>query len=415
MNPTSGKKLAFGPWLRRRLWPNRKATGAGSVTIRLAVAVIALGTGSLILTMGIVDGFQEVIPQKVKGFWGDAQLMHTEIGNAIEPKPFTYGDSLSKVVRASKAVTDAQPYTLKAGIISNDSGFVGVLLKGVAIDYKSLLLEKSLRAGRMPRYSPDSLGLETLIPQSVATQLGVGVGDGIVCYFIQQPPRARKFTITGIYQTGVESEFGKPYLITDVRQLQKLNNWDSLTFSGVQVGVTTDSDPVLAAKAISENLPPELTVHAIETLYPQLFAWLGLFDTNEMVILCIMLAVAGINMLGVMLVLILEKSQVIGVLKALGTSSNQLSRIFLGRASFEAFKGIAIGLVIGLGISLAQIQFGLIQLDEASYYVKAVPIHLDYMKIAALAIGEFAVCMAIAWVPLLTLRRLSPVKAMKYV
>jgi lipoprotein-releasing system permease protein len=267
----------------------------------------------------------------------------------------------------------------------------------------------------MPTYSEDSLSLETLIPKSVATQLGVGVGDGIVCYFIQQPPRARKFKICGIYQTGVESEFGKPYLITDVRQLQKLNNWDSVTFSGVQVDVTKDSDPLLAARSISENLPPELTVHALETLYPQLFAWLGLFDTNELVILCIMLAVAGINMLGVMLVLILEKSQVIGVLKALGTSSYQLSRIFMGRASVEALKGIAIGLILGLGLCFAQMQFGLIQLDEASYYVKAVPIRLDYVKIVSLAVGEFLVCMAIAWVPLLTLRRLSPVKAMKYV
>ena len=382
--------------------------------VRIAVAAVAFGIAIMLIAMAIVDGFQVAIPAKITGFWGDVQLSSVEPNEGIEARPFAFTPENAARLRTLAGVQTVAPFAIKAGVAKTDSDFEGVMLKGVARSYPLTYIAQHLTAGHLPQLSDTGASSECLIPQTLADKLQIGVGSRLFLYFIQRPPRVRRFTICGIYKTGVEVEFGRPYLICDLRQVQTLNNWDSTLVSGAEATLAPYADGYAVANEMRKALPPDITATAAQDSYPQVFAWLGLFDTNETVVIVLMLAVAGINVVSALLILILERTQMIGLLKALGQSDAHIRNIFLWNAAYVVAVGLLLGNTFGLGFCWLEATHPFIPLDEESYYVPAVPIVVHWGKVLAVNVGTLIACLVAVLAPIAAAKRVSPVKALRF-
>ncbi|OYT13156.1 MAG: hypothetical protein B6I19_06510, partial [Bacteroidetes bacterium 4572_114] len=275
---------------------------------------------------------------------------------------------------------------------------------------------KNIVEGDLITIDPEKRTNDILISKRIADKLEFNLGDEVRIYFINPDeisPRGRKFTIKGIYETGLE-EFDDLFVIGDIRHIQKLNNWESNQVSGFEVYVDDFRDMGGAYKLVYNTIGYHLNAESIQDLYPQIFDWLDLQDINVIIILILMIAVATINMVSTLLILILEKTNMIGILKALGTKNTSVRKVFLYNAVYIIGKGLLWGNLFGLTIAILQQQFGFIGLDQESYYVSAVPIQLELLPIVLLNIGILAICILFLLIPSYIITKISPVKAIRW-
>ena len=381
--------------------------------VRIALAGVALGFAVMIVTLAIVTGFKIEIRDKVIGFGSHVQISNYDENNSYETKPIERSDSFETALSNIEGVKHVQEFATKAGIIKTETEIEGVVAKGVAKDYDWTYFKNHLVEGEIFSVNDSSKSDAVLISKNLSKLLKLKVGDGLVMYFIQQPPRARKFHISGIYETGLE-EFDNKFVFCDIAHIRKLNDWNEKQTGGYELSVKDFSKLDEVASDVYNMTPSYLNARTIRDLYPQIFDWLGLQDINGVIIIVLMLVVSGINMISALLIIILERVNLIGMLKALGAVNFSVRKTFLYVAAFLIGRGLLIGNIVGIGLCLLQKQTGLIHLDQSSYYISYIPINLSIPDILLLNAGTLLICVAMMILPTLIITKITPLKALRF-
>ena len=397
---------------------NRKK--ATPPAIRVAVAGVALLLAVMILSVAIVIGFKQEIRNKVVGFGAHIQITSFDNNMTYEKQPIQYTDSLHDVLAAHDGIKQIDPVGTKLGMIKTDSDFMGVALKGVPVGYNWSFFDKYLVDGALPALNDSATSNEVLVSKFIADKLNLHIGDKIYCYFVQDQVRARRFTISGIYQTDF-LDYDKLLIIGDVRHVQRLNNWNADQYSEIELLVndfdqTDDIAYDLYVQLIDR--PDDYGTHyypqSIRTLNPIFFGWLDLLDMNVWIILILMAAVSGFTMISGLLIIILERANMIGVLKALGANNTSIRQIFLYVSTFLVGKGMIWGNIIGITLCLLQQQFHIIKLNPEAYYVPYVPIEINPWYILWLNVGCMVISVLMLIVPSYLVALIRPAKSIKF-
>ncbi len=402
---------------KRIIAAKQDKSSVSSPIIKIAIAAIALGMIIMMIAIATGVGLQKKIKEKISGFNGHVQISNYEENNSkITINPVSLTQDFYPNFTDIDGIKNVQSYASKGGIIRTDTDFEGIVLKGVNIDFDWSFFETYLTEGSILNLS-DEMSSEVLISKLTANRLELKLGDTFNTFFVKndptKAPNARKFKIVGIFNSGFK-EFDENYIIGDIKQIQRLNKWSQDQVGGFEVLLDDFDELKVKGDQIYSSVPSTLNAVTIAEKYPTIFEWLSLFDNNIIVIIGIMVLIAGINMITALLVLILERTQMIGILKALGNSNWSIRKIFLYNAGYLISIGLLVGNVIGIGILLAQKYFGIIQLNPETYYVSQAPVYLNVQYILLLNIGTLLLCLLMLLVPSYIVSKISPVKAIKF-
>lgn len=395
------------------LQSNRKQSGFSKLIINLAMSAVAVSVLVMILAICIVKGYQHQVRDKLTGFNAPIQVSSLDLNNSFESMPLERDSLLEHLIPLQKGVSFIQFYATKPGIIKTEDAFEGIVLKGVDSAYHWDFIQKHLVEGAVPSFSGEASSQEIVLSAITANRLHFKLGDAVYIYFIQDPPRVRKFKVVGIFDTGM-GELDELYAFVDIRQVQKLNNWSNYEVSGYEIGLNQIRDLDQMKYQLSEVTPFNMAIQSISDLFPALFDWLDLLDLNVVIILVLMLLVASINMITALLILILERTQMIGLLKSLGATNKQVGEVFLFMAAHIIVKGLLLGNIVGLGLAFLQQKFAFIKLDQKSYYLNRVPIEFDWQLILGVNLISFVLCIFILLIPVQLVSKVSPVKTIKF-
>lgn len=389
--------------------------------IRIATLGVAIGLAVMLISVSVVLGFKHTIRDKVIGFGS-----HITVGDFLtiqgsDQYPIEMGDSMMNVLKSIKEVDKVQRYAMKQGILKTDSDFLGVMFKGIAEEYDTTFLHNNMVEGYIPAFSSEASKQQIVVSKMIADQLHLHAGDRLFAYFFSNNGvRPRKYTITGIYQTNL-SMFDKVICYTDLYSAVKLNGWESDQTSGAELTVKDfskldDVEDILTHRVnrSSDKYGETYSSATIQQNYPQIFSWLDLLDLNVWIILTLMVCVAGFTMISGLLIIILERTNMIGVLKALGARNKTVRHTFLWFAVFIIGKGLLIGNIIGLGLILLQKYTGLIHLDPATYYVSTVPVEVNIPIILLINIATLLVSVFVLIAPSYLISHIHPAKSMRY-
>lgn len=390
--------------------------------IRIAVAGVAIGLAVMIISVCVVLGFKHTIRDKVVGFGSHIQVanFYTLQSSAID-QPVAIGDSMMNVLKRTDGVKHVQRFAMKQGILKTDNDFLGVMFKGVGPEFDSTFIHKNMVDGSIPHFSDQQSTNRILISKDMASKLNVKAGDRIFAYFIGEGGvRTRRFTISGVYQTNL-AQYDKTTCFCDLYTARKLNAWTDDMVTGAELTVndfkqlsTTANDIINRVNRTQDQYGNTFSSKTIRELSPQIFSWLDLLDLNVWIILAIMTAVAVVTMISGLLIIILERTTMIGVLKALGARNSTVRHTFLWFAAFIIGKGLLIGDALALALILLQKFTGFAKLDPQTYYVDVVPVELDWMLIVALNIATMLIALFVLIAPSYLVSHIHPAKSMRY-
>lgn len=409
---------------RRLFFRSDKTDGrSGQVrpAVRIATAGVALSVAVMLIAVAVVTGFKEEISGKVTGFGSHIQVTALTNNTTYETEAISVPDSLQDAIRSLDGIRYAGLFATKPGIIKTGDDFHGIVLKGVAPDYDFTFFTANLTEGEIPAFSPDSApSRDVLVSRRVADIMRLRTGDTFLAYFIQESVRVRKFRISGLYDTGLV-DFDKLFIIGDLRQVQSLNDWTADEASGLEILVNDYNRLEERADAVFGLTSNQFDRHqrsyytrSIRELQPQIFSWLSLLDMNVVVILILMTAVSGFNMISELLILILDKTPLIGSLKAFGARDWSIRKIFLYQAGLLIGKGLLWGDAIGLSLCMAQKYLHIIPLDPSVYYVSTVPIHLTVGWALAINLATAVTAVLVLIIPSHVIARVSPAKSIRF-
>ncbi|MBP3553636.1 MAG: ABC transporter permease [Bacteroidaceae bacterium] len=416
--------MSLSLFIARRIYgssaPQDARVSRPAVTI--AMIGIAVGLVVMMLSVAIALGFKQEVRDKVIGFGSHIQVANFTRTDVYETRPVVGSDSIRQVIRqASPGVEHIQRFAIKPGMLKTEDNFQGIILKGIAQEYDTTFLANHLIEGRIPHFTDSVASGEVLVSRQVADKMGLHVGDKINTYYIEKNVRARRFTISGIFQTNF-TEYDDRFFITDLYTASRLNNWkDRDLVSGMELQILPDASLEQCADEVASVINRQTDrygnaylTQSIEQLYPSIFAWLEVLDTNVVVILVLMLGVAGFTMISGLLILILERTNMIGILKALGAPDLTIRRIFLYFSAFLILKGMFWGNLIGISLCLAQKYGGIVHLDPKTYYVEVVPVLIDVPLLLLLNLFTLLVSVLMLVGPSLLISRIKPVKAIRF-
>jgi lipoprotein-releasing system permease protein len=413
--------MNFPYFIAQRLIKGRKEETSFSRPINIiAIIGIATGLAVMILAVAILTGFKQEIREKIVGFGSHIQIMNFDSNISFETIPISDTHSFFPRIKELKGISHMQVFATKAGIIKTDEDIQGVVLKGVGSDYDWSYFSSSITDGTVFTVTDTARTDKVIISKKISDMLRLKTGDSFAMHFVQDPPRMRKFTVSGIYETSLE-EFDKIYVFCDIGHIKRLNGWDETMVSGIEIfiddfdeldAMTQKVRDVVGYRVAEDEARFRIT--SIRQKYPQIFDWLNFQDINVIIIIVLMVIVAGFNMISGLLILILEKTNMIGILKALGSDDKAIRRVFLYQAAYLIGKGLLWGNIIGFGLAYLQLKTGLISLDPASYYIKTVPVNLELSHIIILNAGTMAAIILMLLVPSQLISRITPVKAIRY-
>lgn len=389
--------------------------------IRIATIGVAIGLAVMIVTVSVVLGFKHTIRDKVVGFGSHIQVHNIMNYNGSDPHPICANDSLMKAVGKLPGVAKAERFSMTQGILKTDEDFLGIAIKGIAEEYDTTFLSQHLIAGNITSFSDKTSKYKLLVSKMIADKMRLKVGDKVFGYFIDnQDVRTRKFTISGIYQTNM-TRFDETLCFTDLHTANKLNGWTDNQVTGIEVLVKDFEKVNETANQFIDNINRtsdeqgnSLTSETIYELYPQVFSWLELLDINVWIILALMVCVAGFTMISGLLIIILERTQMIGILKALGARNKTVRHTFLWFSVFIIGQGLFWGNIVGIGIVLLQKYTGFITLDPQTYYVSEAPMELNLPLIALINIATLLICVFVLIAPSYLISHIHPAKSMRY-
>jgi lipoprotein-releasing system permease protein len=387
--------------------------------IRLSVVATVISVAAMVISLSFVNGFQKVVSEKVFSFWGHVRVQHFEPFKVsiAEEYPILRNDTAEKLMRGNKDVKYVQAFATKSAILRSTETIEGILFKGVEKDYHFDGVEPFRVKGKWPLIG-DSGGYssEIMISQYIADQLKLDVGQSVIIYFIQEgqeQPRTRKLTISGIYKTGIEV-YDQTYIIGDMGLIQRLNNWQPGTIGGYELVLHDYNKMDKVSEQIYAELPIGWDSRTLREIYPEIFDWLNLQNTNKYILISVMTAVAVINLITCLIILVLERTRMIGVLKALGSTNWTIQQIFITQGAYITILGVFLGLLMGLGLSYLQLKTGFIKLNEEAYYMTVAPVYIIWWQVALVSIVTFLVCFLILMIPSFISHRINPSKAIQF-
>lgn len=412
------RKLNISAFIASRIAFNKERSFSAFI-IRIAIGAVALSVAVMILAVCLVSGFKHVVSQKVFDFWGHIHISRFQPNASplTEELPFSANTALYRSLKANPEIASVDAYATKSAIIKAGEEIDGVIFKGVTAGYHWSHLKPFLLEGTVPEIRDSGYSNQVVISSYIAHELKVHVHDPVIIYFIQQGdalPRARKLFISGIYKTSIE-DYDRTYIIGDLNLLRKLSNWTSDKIGGYEIFVRDYRQMNrISRREIDPSLPDNLVTTTIRDIYPNIFDWLNLQNMNLLIILIIMSVVAVINMVTALLILILERTNMIGILKSVGMKNWRIQEIFLLQATYIILAGLAIGNFLGIGLSLLQLKTGFFKLSEETYYMPVAPIRIIWWEIAAIHLGTILVCLVILVLPSYLIRRITPVQAIRF-
>ena len=388
--------------------------------IRIATIGVAIGLAVMIVTVSVVLGFKHTIRDKVVGFGSHIQVQNILTFLSTDSYPICINDSVMKSYEQIIGVKHVERYAYSQGILKTDDDFLGVLFKGVGPEYNLDFLRQHLTEGEMPVFSDTASTNKILVSKMIADKLRMKAGDRIFAYFIGESVRTRRFTIAGVYQTNM-TRFDEALCFTDLATTRKLNDWADYQCSGAEI-IVNDFDQLQTTadefiEKVNRQTDQDMNTYSSQTIYeayPQVFNWLELLDINVWIILVLMVCVAGFTMISGLLIIILERTQMIGVLKALGARNKTIRHTFLWFAAFIIGQGLLLGNVIGIGIIALQNYTGLVKLDPQTYYVSEAPMEVNIPLFLLLNIATLIICVFVLIAPSYLISHIHPAKSMRY-
>ncbi|MCF6405733.1 FtsX-like permease family protein [Chitinophaga filiformis] len=404
-------------FIAKRIAFNRSSSFSKFI-INIAIAATGISVAVMILAVALVNGFQEAVQQKIFSFWGHMHItqFQANAGPLTEQFPFAGDSSMVTALKQIKGINTVNAYATKSAIIKAEKDLEGVIFKGVDRHYNWGHLQQFLQEGSVIHYNDSSYAPEVLISVRLARELQLKLHDPLIIYFIQGPgqaPRARKLTVSGIFKTGIE-EYDKTYVLGDLELIRKLNNWEPGSVGGYEIFMDDYRRFEDVSSAANNVIPAQLFIRSITDIYPNIFAWLRLQSKNKTIVLVIMSIVAAINMVTAILILILERTNMIGILKALGLRNRRIQAIFVTQAAYIVMAGIVLGNILGIGLAILQQTTGLFKLPEESYYMSVAAVSLVWWHIALIDVGTLVLSIAVLMLPSLIIRRITPVKAIQF-
>jgi len=381
--------------------------------IRIAILAITLSVMIMLLSVFILLGFKGEISKKVFGFGGHINISKFSYNQSFENDPIENTSELISNIYNLDYVKSIHPFATKAGIIKKEEEILGTILKGVDHDYSWSFFKENLTVGKIPKFDEFANSIEVLISENISRKMNLNIGNDILMYFIQNPTRVRKFKVSGVYKTDL-TEFDEIMIIGDLKQIQKLNDWTKDKVGGYEVLVDNIENLDSYAKEIDETIDYNLKAISIKEKYPQIFDWLKLQDFNVLIILILMLVVGGINMITSLLIIILEKTRLIGILKAIGATNWSIRNVFIYNSLYIISFGVILGNVLALLFALSQKRFNFIKLDESIYFMNFVPIKIELFSLLMINLGTLLICYLILVVPSMVISKISPAKSIKF-
>ncbi len=414
-------------FIAKRLFSSKETKKSiSNAVVSIAIVGIALGMVVMILSIAIVTGFKQQVSEKVTGFASHIIISNYDINSSYETTPIRKNQSFYPDIKDIAGYKNIQTFALKAGIVKTKTDIQGVILKGVGSDFNWSFFRESIVEGKIFNIKDNVKNDSVIISQYVASLLKLKVDEPLFMYFINRknntknPVKQRRFTISGIYSTGLE-EFDKSFVICDIKQVQKLNEWTDNQVSGFEIIIDNFDELEAMTQETYKQVgtiytedTENLQIRSIRDNFPHIFDWLELSDTNVWIILILMLLVGGFNMISGLLVIILERTNMIGILKSLGAKNSNIRKIFLYNASFLIGKGMIWGNLIGIVLCVIQYQFEIIKLDPSTYYIDAVPINLKLVHLLWLNIGTLLITTAMLILPSMFISKISPAQAIRF-
>ncbi|RYY35516.1 MAG: ABC transporter permease [Sphingobacteriaceae bacterium] len=382
--------------------------------VRIAIIGIMLGLGVMLLAVAIVRGFKQEIREKIRGFAGDIQVVKFDLNNSYENSPFIADDAFVKKALQSKLITHISPFATKPGIIKANDEIEGVVLKGIDKHYDWQYFKNTLVEGKVINFADSAEAQkQIMISRHIANRLKLKAGDDFLMYFVQEPLRKRKFTICGIYSSGVD-EVDKTFVVGSLSLIQRLNDWEPYEIGGYEVRATSFDEVKPANNLLAATMPVRLKSYTVMEIYPSIFDWLSLLDVNVRIMLGLMTLVAVINMISALLIMILERTSMIGIFKAMGATNWTIQKIFLYNAAYLVGFGLLLGNLFGLGLAFFQLHTHFFKLDATSYYMAFVPILIDWNDVILLNLATLIICLLVLIIPSSLVTKISPVKAIRF-
>ncbi len=411
------RKFDLEYFLARRI---ARETGGhrNNIMVRIAALSVAIGVAAMIVSLAVIFGFKREITAKLTGFGAHIQLVHLDGNTSYETVPIRSDLPVIDQIRTLPGIRSVQPYAIKAGILRGAEAMQGVVLKGVGPEYDWAFFERYRTEGALPRVGDSVRTKEVMISRRLSELIDLPVGDPLEMLFIQNPPRRDRFRVAGLYDTGFD-ELDRMMVLCDVRDVQRLSSWDSTQVTGFEI-MLDDFGRIDRMSREVERLVYEspdaqqLRVVSIRERYPMIFDWLRAHNVNAAVIITVMLLVALFNMIAALLIILLERTPMIGVLKALGMGNRALQKLFVIRSAFIIGQGLFWGNVLGVGLCLLQQATGWVSLDESGYFLTRLPVALDWGLGLALIGVNFVLLVSLLSLPTLIISLILPEKSIRF-
>jgi lipoprotein-releasing system permease protein len=401
-----------------------------SPIVKIGITGIALGVAVMIITMAVVTGFQQQIINKITTFTSHLQINDYDENQSLEPNPISLDVRLLKTISSTQNVKHLQAFATKNGILKTKTENEGIVLKGVSSDYDWSHLKPYFSEGSpLQINNTSSVSKDIIISQTLANKLNLKLNQKLLVYFmtkkklsdttvsgqnyINYEPRVKDFYVKGIFNTGF-SDFDKNLVFVDLKQIQKLNYWDSNQVAGYEVYLNDFNQLETSVETLNDVVGYNYTVASVKQLQSSIFSWLEMIDVNAVIIITLMIIVAAINMISALLILIIERTNLIGILKALGSNNTNVRAIFFHISVQLLLKGLLIGNMIGIGLCYLQLQFGFAELNSETYYLEHVPINLSLIHIVLINIGTIITCLIMMLLPTLIINKITPIKAIRF-
>jgi lipoprotein-releasing system permease protein len=404
-------------FIAQRIQKTRTTTFTSTVT-KIGISSIAIGLSVMIISFSILIGFKQTIREKLFSLSSHIQVSKITLNQSFEETPIEINTKFYQNYRKNPEIRHVQAVSNKAGLLKSSEEHAGIIIKGVGRDFDWANFKENLSEGREINFRDTSgqqatYSDEIIISKKIANQLKIKLYDKVRIYFIQNPPRIRPVKVVGIYDTGLE-EFDKNFIIGDLVMIQRINNWDKGTAGHYEVFLKNFHNLDMLARQISDDIDQDMQLLKVTEMFPAIFDWLGLMDRNIIVIIALILLVASFNMISVLLVMMMERTPMIGMLKALGTDNIKIRKVFVYNGLIIIVKGIIYGNIFGIGFCFLQQTFKIIPLDSESYYMNYVPISFDWPTILILNIVTLLLVMAVITIPTLVVSRMKLIESLKF-
>lgn len=388
--------------------------------IRLSIAATVVSVAAMIVTLAFVNGFQKTVSEKVFSFWGHVRIQRFEMNRSLvaEESPMPKSDSVVNALKRLPEVKQVQAFGTRSVVVERNRNIEGLLLKGVEKDYAVSNLQPFITEGKWLDFNDSVYAKQIIISQKVAKLLDVTIGDTVRVFFIstqEQSSTYRPLRVTAIYKTGIE-EYDERFAIVDIRLIRRFSDWNEDEIGGYEVFLRDykKMDTVNSQLSVRGVIPDEWISRTVKQIHPNIFDWLNIQDVNRDVIFAVMSVVAIINLITCLLILVLERTRMIGILKAVGSTEWTIQKIFLYHATIITAAGVGLGLVIGLGLCYLQMATGFIKLDETAYYVATAPVEIIWWQVLLVCGATLVVCFLALLIPTLIVRSIRPVKAIQF-